>query len=213
MKLTAFKKTLSKEEAWQIAEKKGSLLWKAAFASKQLSEIRLRYIEYLIVEVKMQYKITPLMRIRTDVKGLLNSILRKNSTDLRDIQSHIQLNKKEKYGTHNLLMIVNGTSCSPSLVDVMPQMVRIDMDEDRYERIVQETDFSQDDIKKNAKKMAIRVMHRIVGGLPKVKEITIKSVYRPFYVAFYGDVVEGNKVRYITIPADGGHTSKRGEFA
>jgi len=215
MKLIAFEKKISKEDAWRMAQQKGSLLWKAVFAGNPLTEIQLKYIEYKIVEVKVEYKITPMLRVRTNLKNSFKSIFSNfvRGDRLRDAPVPMQIDKTKKYGEHSLLLIVNGTSGSPSLVDVMPKMVKIEMTEERYDRIVQKTDFTDDEIIRNAKKMAIRVMHRIVGGMPKIKDVTVKSIYRPFYVAFYGEVVEGNKVRYIPIPADGGHTTKRGEFA
>lgn len=215
MKLVAFKRTLTKEEAWKIAQRKGSMLWKTVFAGKPLTEVRLRYVEYRLVEVTVEYKITAALRIRTNLKNSFRSALswKKGEKKLRDVPLPATIDKNNKRAEHSLLMIVNGTSASPSLVDVMPKMVKIEMDDERYERIVQNTDFTDEEILRNAKKMAIRVMHRIVGGMPKIVDIKMRPVYRPFYVAFYGEYVEGNKVRYIPIPADGGHTTTRGEMS
>ena len=214
MRLIAFEKTLSRQEAWKAAELKGSLLWKAVFASQPLKEIRLRYIEYKLIEINMRYKITPLLRMRTNVRNSLKSFLTlsKDGTPMES-QSPMLLDKTAAVGEHKIMIISNGTSGSPSLVDALPEIVTMEMEEDQHERLIQDSAFSEDEMITNAKKLAVRVMHRIVGGIPRVSDITVKTVYRPFYVAFYGDVVEGNKVRYITIPADGGHTTKRGEFA
>ena len=214
MKLLAFEKKISKQEAERIAEKKGTLLWRTIFANRPLKEIRLRYIEYKIIEISMLYQITPLLRMRNNLKHFLRSILLNDGSGRsQKSQPPIILDKTVTSGEHRILILSNGTSGSPSLIDTLPEFMTIDLDEEQYEDMVQRSDYDDEEMIKNAKKLAVRVMHRMVGGIPRIGGITIKTVYRPFYVAFYGDVINGNKVRYITIPADCGYTTIRGEFS
>ena len=214
MEIIAFEKNVSRQEARRIAEEKGTILWKAVFANKPLTELRLRYIEYKIIEVSMHFKVTPFLRMRNNAKHSIRSLLSfKGDGTQEKSQPPILIDKDASSGLHKILIISNGTSGAPALVDTIPEIEQIEIDEEEYEDIVQEADFTEDEMITNAKKLAVRVMHRMVGGIPEVGNIRTKTIYRPFYVAFYGDVVEGNKVRYITIPADSGYTTKRGEMS
>ena len=54
-----------------------------------------------------------------------------------------------------------------------------------------------------AKRLARRMVKRQVGRDVLLDVLSVRSIYRPYYIAFYGDLVENTKVRYIAIPADG----------
>ncbi len=42
-----------------------------------------------------------------------------------------------------------------------------------------------------------------MGRNLSIKPVEERKVYRPFYIAIYGDMVEGTKARYMPIAADG----------
>ncbi len=48
-----------------------------------------------------------------------------------------------------------------------------------------------------------RMVRRHVGRNLSIKPVEERKVYRPFYIAIYGDMVEGTKARYMPIAADG----------
>ena len=54
-----------------------------------------------------------------------------------------------------------------------------------------------------AKRPALRMVRRQIGKTATAEVHSVRSVYRPYYVAFYGEMKMGTKVRYLPIPADG----------
>ena len=89
-------------------------------------------------------------------------------------------------------------------------MVKVDLDKvPSY----QDSDYTEDEMRRSAEKICVKYMHRLIGGVPQVVGTKCEHVFRPFYVAYYGkSMEEGSKVRYLTFPADTGQTSKRGEY-
>ena len=52
-------------------------------------------------------------------------------------------------------------------------------------------------------RMAKRMVRRRVGKQILMKTLSVEKFYRPYYIAIYGDMVEGTKARYLPIAADG----------
>ncbi len=166
--IAALKQKMQKEEAMKIAEKKGDWLWNIVFCKSPLSEVRLIYIEYVLLDIETVSSPT-----------LMNKIRKKASQPVR---------KKLK-------VLVNGSTGGVSLVT--DQNLQIEEIELNDEAEMQNKAF--DDAEADNK-----IPHRAMGGMHEAEIVGRLSIYRPFWVAFYGDMKQGNRVRYITIAADGG---------
>lgn len=170
---------LSREEAKKIAEKKGDWLWHLVFKSLPLSQLKLMYIEYEIIRVETTASPTVLSRLKR--RGP------------QEVQKHLDI-------------LVNGTTGGVSLIaDQNLCYEELAVTDDME---IQHAVFDREEAVKRAKMLAHKVTHRIMGGMHEAEVIERFPIYRPFWVAFYGDIAEGNKVRYITIPADGGQNQR-----
>ncbi len=176
-----FKMVMSEKEAEEIASKKGNPIWKIIFYSMPLSKLELRYIEYKLIDVEVTGKVSVIKRLISGAES--EEIIRKN-----------------------ILAIGNGTSGGVAIVTDLPETEEREFSPDDQ---IQYSNFSNDVLEKNAKKLAHRVVHRIIGGIPEAKVISCKSIFRPFWIAYYGKYEAGHKVRYITIPADNGSIRRR----
>ena len=68
----------------------------------------------------------------------------------------------------------------------------------------QDSTFDKEKIIAQAKRVAMRIMRRHSGHIITSMEVaSYRPFYRPYYVAFYGEMEMGKKVRYIAIEADG----------
>lgn len=96
-------------------------------------------------------------------------------------------------------MIVEGTRCTASYSEQPLNTEEIEVEEGAY----QKTEFPMDKIIQTAKRPALRMVRRQIGRVATADVHSVRSVYRPYYVAFYGEMKMGEKVRYLPIPADG----------
>ena len=174
MEIFSFPVLMSDHEARRIAEQKGGLLGDIIFRNRPMSVLRLHYIEYKLYKLEATYGNTALSKL-FDRGG-------------------------KKARRMEILILGNGTSGRAVIVDSHPKIITL---EDIDEELIQETGYSGSALEANAKKLAMRVMHRLAGGIPYIEVMEEKSIFRPFWVAYYGELITGNKVRYLTIPADG----------
>lgn len=182
MEQFVFKRTMNKDEAWKIAEKKNSWLWNLVFHKMKLSEIRLVYFEYLIIDYETNSQPSLMQRIRN--KGI---------KQLESVRKRIPV-------------LYNGSTGQVALVADHPEIQVMDFEDD--DEALQHSVYPENTAIEIGKKLAQRIAHRFMGGLHEIDVVEYKSVYRPFWVAFYGEVKQGEKVRYISIPADGGNNKR-----
>lgn len=96
-------------------------------------------------------------------------------------------------------MIVEGTRCTASYSENPLNTEEIEVDEGD----VQKTEFPEEKIIQTAKRPALRMVRRQIGRVATAEVHSIRSIYRPYYVAFYGELKMGTRVRYLPIAADG----------
>ncbi|MGL5314259.1 MAG: hypothetical protein ACRC92_13505 [Peptostreptococcaceae bacterium] len=102
--------------------------------------------------------------------------------------------KKQK-----ITFIADGSTGSVAYYDSGPNIEHINADEDNIQFSV----YKDDELIDKSKKLARRIVRRKIGGDVSLEIESIKSIFRPFHIAFYGDLEEGKKVRYLPIAADG----------
>ncbi len=184
MEINALKIKMSKEEAIVKAKKKNDWLWNLIFFNKPLTKLELWYIEYRILEIETVESKSIFKKMREKKEGLEKPPLRKK-----------------------LEVILNGSTGNVAVVadNLIREKVTIEEDDNIK---VQNFICEAVDGEEKARKLANKVGHRLLGGLHEAYITKRETVYRPFWVAFYGEVVQGNKVRYIAIPADGGKNNR-----
>jgi hypothetical protein len=96
-------------------------------------------------------------------------------------------------------MIANGSTCGVAYYDGSGlDIVEIDVDDGE----VQFSDYPDDVLITRGNVLARKILRRRIGGNLSLNAIEAESVFRPYYVAFYGEPTEGSSVRYLPIAAD-----------
>ena len=173
MDIRSFSIKIDKSEAEKIAHTKGGLLWRVVFSSNKLSEIRQHFIEFKLITFEAIHKPTTFEKL---------------------------VSKKTEIKKQTITLLANGSTGSVSWVDSMPEIVLI---KNIDSNIVQTSDRDNAYMISRGRRLATKVMHRHIGGVPELEVLKIESVFRPYWIAFYGDAIEGKKVRYKPIAADG----------
>ena len=169
-----FKKRMRESEALHLAKNKNDWLWGLVYHNQPLAKLELVYIEYIIVKARSESEPSLLRKLR---------------------------GKPGKKVVKTFEILFNGTSGSVALITEMPEIEETEFSEDDK---VQYTNFTRADIDSSVRKLVHKLTHRHLGGHHIVEIVETTSVFRPFYVAYYGRYEVGNKVRYITMAADYG---------
>ena len=101
--------------------------------------------------------------------------------------------------SQNIRMIVEGTRCTASYMEEELKLITKDIDPDS----LQKTEYDDDKIFRTAKRPALRMVRRQIGRVATAELVSMRSFYRPYYIAFYGEMKMGERVRYLPIAADG----------
>ncbi|MDB0440417.1 hypothetical protein C4R89_12830 [Clostridioides difficile] len=171
MDIRALPIKITKDEAIDIAKSgKSSLLSRLILKNKEVHEVRLHYIEFKIVTLKIHPNKSTFMK------------------------------KKRTNNVNELNILVNGSTGAGSIVQELPisEIVK-NVDSN----IVQYSDKDERRVKAKANKMAIRLAHRFMGGIPEVEIVKIESIFRPYWVVFFGKVELNTRISYLPVEADG----------
>lgn len=114
------------------------------------------------------------------------------------------LKKTGKVRTQKIAAIIDGTRCTASYVPDELRYEELIVDEE----LIQYTEFSDEELISKGKDMCRRMVRRQMGRYITMEVESMISVYRPYYIAFYGSLVEGTKVRYLPIAADGNEVKR-----
>lgn len=173
MDIKSFPVKINEVEARKIALEKGGMFWRMVFSKLPVTEIRDHFIEFKLITFMATHKPSLVERL---------------------------LFKKSEIKKQKVTMLADGSTGSISWVESMPEAVIMKgIDELK----VQKSDKENDYLVSRGRRIATQVLHRHVGGVPELEVVSIETVYRPYWIAFYGDVIEGKRVRYKPIPADG----------
>lgn len=173
MDIKAFSIKMAREEAAKVAESRRKWLPGFFFGGRQLSEVRLHFVECKLITYEIIY--TP---------ACWEKLLFRRSQE-----------KRQK-----MTVLADGTNGSVAWVDTLPPVVVLDnVAEDQ----VQYGERDDAHIVSKGQVLALKVVHKHVGGIPEIKVLAIDSVFRPYWIAFFGHVTAGKKVYYFPIAADG----------
>lgn len=115
-----------------------------------------------------------------------------------------KLARKKKIDQQKIRAMVEATTCTASYVegDIVTEMREVE------ENDIQPTYYTDKRLTDCGAIMVGRMVRRHVGRNLTVKPVEMRKVYRPFYIAIYGDMIEGTKARYLPIAADGNVVSR-----
>lgn len=178
MHIEALPKLINSQSAMDIAQKKGNFLGRLIVGEKKVT-MKLMYLESKEIIYSMTYLPVPLL-------GRLFAA------------SKLPAEQKMR-------ILVEGTRCNPAYVGEELQTISLEVaDED----CVQKSPFPVEKMIEEGKYLARRMVHKQVGRNVILKPQSVRSIYRPYYVAFYGELQQGTRVRYLPIPADGNIISR-----
>ena len=106
---------------------------------------------------------------------------------------------KNKIDKQKIRTIVDATTCSGSYTETGISTIMRDVDES----MIQHSNYPDDRLIHTARENVRRMVRRHAGRFVSAEMIEMRKVYRPYWIAVYGEWVEGTKVRYLPIPADG----------
>lgn len=116
-------------------------------------------------------------------KSVLENLLKKEAEEIRQ----------------KIRVVVEATTCSASYTSDPIELHEIEADE----LSIQPTYYDDQRLEDCGIRMAKRMVRRRVGKQILMKTLSMEKFYRPYYIAIYGDMVEGTKARYLPIAADG----------
>jgi hypothetical protein len=176
--LHAFPTDMSPDEAREVAEKKGNVFGRLLLRGRPVHEIRTFFVEYRILEYEAIHKPNIISR-----------------TFFADRENKRQLCR----------VIANGTTGGTAWAEELPEgLVEVTAAEEN----IQPCTMSEAKLEARGRKLVLRVLRRRIGGYPDIRLVGSRSIYRPYYVALYGEPVEGTKIHYLPIAADGWKTHR-----
>lgn len=96
-------------------------------------------------------------------------------------------------------IVVEATTCSPSYTSDPISFEEIEVDEDS----IQATYYTDQRLEDAGAFLAKRMTRRRIGRQISIELLSSEVFYRPYYIAIYGEMIEGTKARYLPIAADG----------
>ncbi len=173
MDIKVFPISIEKEAAGLMAEARGKWLRKLFCRGKALSEIRLHFIECKLITYEISHRPNLLDRL---------------------------FSRRAGGSKQTITMLADGSNSSVAWVDTMPSVVTLEnVQEEQLQYSARDEQF----LINKGRSVALKVVHRHVGGIPEIRELKVESVFRPYWIAFFGEVIEGKKVHYTPIAADG----------
>ncbi len=172
MKILAFPIQLNEQEARKQAEQRGNFLGRMMVKKDQIN-LKLMYLESKEITYRMTYLPAPLLRL---------------------------LGRKAEPQKGPLIRILaEGTRGTPSFLGEDLPLEEVEITDDSQ---LQNTEFPDEKLIQEGKFLARRMVRRQMGKTVLLEVERIRSIYRPYYIAFYGELVEGTRVRYLPIAAD-----------
>jgi len=109
---------------------------------------------------------------------------------------------KKKFSS-KISVLVSGTTGQASIIDQFPVL----HEEDSDQKNIIEPYVPQEKVVESATKCASRFIIRRARAVPLVKSVQTELLFRPYWVAYYGEIIEGQKIHYLPIQADGYRTA------
>ena len=144
----------------------------------ELSKLEIVYFPFLLVEFRQEHK-----------------------------QGFFRIGRQQKFKEPNsaksITVICDGTTNIAAVADMLPDLAEIEVDEEQLKELL----FTEQDMESAAYKLAFRMTRRFMGNY-NIVMCNTRAIYRPYYIAWYGDITDGKKARYLPFAADGFDTNR-----
>ncbi|MBM7616147.1 hypothetical protein [Alkaliphilus hydrothermalis] len=164
---------LNVDEAKNIANKKGNFIGKVLLKNHNEITMKELYIENKVITYNVTF--TPLPFVK-------------------------KLFKNYKQQEILIRIIANGSTGGVSYYD--DKGIDIETKEVNPDNI-QMSDYDIEKLITKGNILVRKILRRRIGGNLTINAVDVMSVFRPYHIAFFGELIEGSKVRYIPISADG----------
>jgi len=113
---------------------------------------------------------------------------------------HIWRRRKDTGGNNIsvITIICDGTTNNAAFADTLPDFIKTEVGEEQIKKRL----FTEQDMISESQKLAFRMTHKFIGKNEIILQNTYE-IYRPYYIAWYGNITEENKARYLPMAADG----------
>lgn len=173
MQINCLPKTMSEEQALKVAMGGGNFIGKALYGKQDIT-LKLMYLESREIIFEMTFLDAPLIHLFKRHKNIAPG--------------------KQKFRT-----MIEGTRCAASYLPEPLETQTKEVDEEQ----IQNSTFTDEKLIRSGKYLCRRLVRRQLGKTVTTEVAEMTTIYRPFYIAFYGAVELGAKVRYLPIAADG----------
>lgn len=112
--------------------------------------------------------------------------------------------KKKEKDRQKIRVMVEATTCTASYVPEEVKYVEREVEKED----IQESCYDAKRLENCGAIMAKRLVRRHLGRNLTIRKEREERVFRPFYIAIYGEMQEGTKARYLPIEADGNRISR-----
>lgn len=119
------------------------------------------------------------------------------------IRKHLRKDKG-KVDKQRIRAIVDATTCNGAYVDDPIKTIWREVDD----LDIQPTYYTDERLIHSGQEAVRRMAQRHVGRTTTAEVKLMRKVYRPYWIAIYGEMIEGTKARYLPIPADGNMVSR-----
>lgn len=138
--------------------------------NRTISRTELRYVEYFVMEYQMIHR------------------------------EWFGLKKEQEPKTQTVYLLGNGSTGYTSYMEVLPQTIPIDAEENN----LQKADYSVDQMSGQAKITLLKLFRRHIGGrIPQFRLVSARSLYRPFWLVYYDGAKKDGRTLCAVLNADG----------
>lgn len=124
---------------------------------KEISRLEIRYVEYFILDYQITHKNIALFR-----RGLRNM---------------------QKYSHQQVFLLGNGSTGATSFMETQPKTVEMDIPDSQ----LQKADYGPEQMRLSARTTLTKLVRRHMGGrIPDFQLQGAVSIYRPFWLIYYG---------------------------
>lgn len=110
-----------------------------------------------------------------------------------------KLRRKPLPDKQKIRIFVDATTCSASYLEEPLKTQQITVPD----TAVQGSHYEDQRLEDAAAMLAKRIVRRRTGRNLHIETLSMEKIYRPYYIAIYGEMKMGTKARYYPIPADG----------
>ncbi|MCI8678018.1 MAG: hypothetical protein HFF46_06740 [Lawsonibacter sp.] len=159
MKVLCTPVTVFEEDMRQRMQQEGKFSFNhLLIRRKEISRLEIRYVEYFILDYQIIHKKA--------------AFFRRDQEDMR------------KCSRQQVFLLGNGSTGATSFMETQPQKVEMDIPDGQ----LQKADYGPEQMRLSARTTLVKLVRRHMGGrIPDFQLQKAVSIYRPFWLIYYGE--------------------------